>query len=65
MNKEATFQQVIDMCNKVGWDKGISELEKIVNQTENMQCGQEIQMPIEKLNMLEVIMIKVSFLVQL
>jgi hypothetical protein len=38
MNKEATFQQVIDMCNKVGWDKGVSELEKIVNQTENMQA---------------------------
>ena len=34
---EANFGQLIDMCNKVGWDLGIKELEKIIYQQENAQ----------------------------
>lgn len=39
MAKEATFQMLIDMCNQIGWDNGISGLEKIVLQNENMQAN--------------------------
>ncbi len=39
MAKDASFQMLIDMCNKVGWDVGISQLEKIVLQNENMQAS--------------------------
>ena len=38
MRKTASFQMLIDMCNKVGWDKGISSLEAIVRQNENAQA---------------------------
>jgi hypothetical protein len=34
---EANFGQLIDMCNKVGWEVGIKELEKIIYQQENAQ----------------------------
>lgn len=34
---EANFGQLIDMCNKVGWDVGIKELKKIIYQQENAQ----------------------------
>mgnify|MGYP003526678099 CR=1 FL=1 len=37
MAKDASFQLLIDMCNKVGWDDGIKSLEKIVLQNENAQ----------------------------
>ena len=39
MAKDASFQILIDMCEKVGWDKGISSLEKIVLTNENMQAS--------------------------
>ena len=39
MAKDASFQMLIDMCNKVGWDKGIQNLEKIVYTNENMQAS--------------------------
>ena len=39
MAKDASFQMLIDMCEKVGWDKGISSLEKIVLTNENMQAS--------------------------
>ena len=39
MAKDASFQMLIDMCEKVGWDKGIASLEKIVLQNENMQAS--------------------------
>ena len=39
MAKDASFQMLIDMCNKVGWDKGIESLEKIVYTNENMQAS--------------------------
>lgn len=32
---EATLQQLIDMCTTVGWDVGIRELEKLIDQEEN------------------------------
>ena len=38
MAKDASFQMLIDMCEKVGWDKGVASLEKIVLQNENMQA---------------------------
>ena len=38
MAKDASFKMLIDMCEKVGWDKGITELERIVFQNENMQA---------------------------
>lgn len=37
MSKEADFGMLIDMCNKVGWDKGIASLEKIVAGNENAE----------------------------
>jgi hypothetical protein len=39
MAKDASFQMLIDMCEKVGWDKGIASLEKIVMTNENMQAS--------------------------
>ena len=39
MAKDASFQMLIDMCNKVGWDKGIQSLEKMVYANENMQAS--------------------------
>ena len=39
MAKDASFQMLIDMCEKVGWDNGIAQLEKIVLQNENMQAS--------------------------
>lgn len=39
MAKDASFQMLIDMCNEVGWDKGIESLEKIVYTNENMQAS--------------------------
>ena len=39
MKKDASFQMLIDMCNKVGWDAGIASLEKIVFNNENMQAS--------------------------
>lgn len=39
MAKDASFQMLIDMCNKVGWDKGIQSLENIVYTNENMQAS--------------------------
>jgi len=39
MAKDASFQMLIDMCEKVGWDKGITNLEKIVLTNENMQAS--------------------------
>lgn len=39
MKKEASIQDLIDMCNQIGWDTGIAELEKIVLQNENIQAG--------------------------
>jgi len=30
---------LIDMCNKVGWDKGLQSLEKMVYTNENMQAS--------------------------
>lgn len=38
LTKDASFQMLIDMCEKVGWDKGISRLERIVLQNENIQA---------------------------
>lgn len=38
MEKEASFQMLIDLCNKVGWDKVIQSLEKIVIANENAQA---------------------------
>lgn len=34
---EASFEQLIEMCNKVGWDNGINALEKIVSKNENYE----------------------------
>jgi len=39
MAKDASLQMLIDMCNKVGWDKGLQSLEKIVYTNENMQAS--------------------------
>ena len=39
MAKDASFQMLIDMCNKVGWDKGLESLEKIVYTNESMQAS--------------------------
>ena len=39
MAKEVSFQMLIHMCERVGWDKGISQLEKIVSNNENMQAA--------------------------
>jgi len=39
MAKDASFQMLIDMCNKVGWDKGLQSLEEIVYTNENMQAS--------------------------
>jgi hypothetical protein len=39
MAKDASFQMLIDMCNKVGWDKGLQILEKNVYANENMQAS--------------------------
>lgn len=38
MAKDANFQMLIDMCEKVGWDNGISQLERIVLRNENLQA---------------------------
>jgi len=38
MSKDASFQELIDMCNTVGWDVGISYLEKIVYKNEIIQA---------------------------
>lgn len=35
---EATMNQLISMCNKVGWDAGIAALEKIVLANEHLQA---------------------------
>jgi len=39
MAKDASFQMLIDMCNKVGWDKGLKTLETMVSANENMQAS--------------------------
>jgi hypothetical protein len=39
MAKDASFQMLIDMCNKVGWDKGLQSLEKMIYANENMQAS--------------------------
>lgn len=39
MAKDASFQMLIDMCNNVGWDKGLKSLEKMVYTNENMQAS--------------------------
>jgi len=39
MAKDASFKMLIDMCNKVGWDKGLQSLEKMVFSNENMQAS--------------------------
>ena len=39
MAKDASFQMLIDMCNKVGWDKGLESLNKMVLANENMQAS--------------------------
>jgi hypothetical protein len=39
MAKDASFQMLIDMCEKVGGDKGIASLEKIVLTNENIQAS--------------------------
>ena len=39
MAKDASFQMLIDMCNKVGWDKGLQSLEKMVYTNENIQAS--------------------------
>ena len=39
MTKDASFQMLIDMCKKVGWDKGIASLERIVFTNENIQAS--------------------------
>ena len=39
MAKDASFKMLIDMCNKVGWDKGLQSLEKMVCANENMQAS--------------------------
>lgn len=39
MAKDASFQMLINLCEKVGWDKGIASLEKIVLTNENMQAS--------------------------
>ena len=36
--KEATFGMLIDMCKKVGWDKGINALEKQILSLEDYQA---------------------------
>ena len=36
---EITFNMLVDMCNKVGWDKGIKTLEKKVERLENLQVS--------------------------
>lgn len=36
--KDASFQQLIDMCNTVGWDKSLSALESMVLKNENAQA---------------------------
>ena len=38
MSKDANFQTLIDMCEKIGWDKGIKSLENIVHGNENLQA---------------------------
>ena len=38
MSKNATFQDLIDMCEKVGWGKGIRQLESIVFKHESIQA---------------------------
>ncbi len=38
MKKDATFGQLIEMCNKIGWDKGIKSLSDIVLKNENAQA---------------------------
>lgn len=37
-NEDASFNMLVDMCKKVGWDKGIKALEKIVIANENTQA---------------------------
>ena len=39
MAKDASFQQLVDMCNKIGWDTGLLELEKMVLRNENIQAS--------------------------
>ena len=39
MAKIASFQMLIDMCNKIGWDKGLQSLETMVYANENMQAS--------------------------
>ena len=38
MKKDASFKELIEMCNNVGWDKGIESLERIVLANENLQA---------------------------
>jgi len=35
---DASFQMLVDMCNEVGWDLGLYQLEKIVLRNENLQA---------------------------
>lgn len=36
---KVTFNMLVDMCNKVGWDKGIKALEKETFKLENLQAS--------------------------
>lgn len=38
MSKEATWGQLIDMCNTVGWIKGVQELESTTLRWEEIQA---------------------------
>jgi len=38
MSKTASFELLVEMCDKVGWDKGIASLEAIVKANENAQA---------------------------
>lgn len=38
MRKGASFELLVEMCDKVGWDAGIKSLEKIVMANENAQA---------------------------
>lgn len=38
MKKDSTFGELIEMCNKIGWDKGIKILSDIVFKNETIQA---------------------------
>jgi len=39
MSKEATLGQLIEMCNTVGWIKGVKELEAVTLRWEEIQVA--------------------------